>query len=53
MTKRSIEYLQKAAGSITKYEAYLIEGDAVTDEIVLRKILETDSDGNVIMSPTQ
>ena len=45
--QRSVEYLQKAASSVGRFEAYLIEDDLKNDEMVLRKIIDTDRSGNV------
>ena len=50
---RSMEYLQKAASSITTFEAYLIEDDLHGDEMVLRKIIETNRSGGVSTNPSE
>lgn len=48
-----MEYLQKAASSITTFEAYLIEDDLHGDEMVLRKIIETNRSGGVSTNPSE
>ena len=45
------EYLQKAANTISKFEAYLIEDDLHGDEMVLRKIIDTNRSGGVSTDP--
>ena len=49
----SSEYLQKAASSITTFEAYLVEDDLHGDEMVLRKIIETNRSGGVSTNPSE
>ena len=48
---RSLEYLQKAANTISKFEAYLIEDDLHGDEMVLRKVIDTNRSGGVSTNP--
>ena len=53
MKSLSSEYLQKAASSITTFEAYLVEDDLHGDEMVLRKIIETNRSGGVSTNPSE
>ena len=48
---RSLQYLQKAANTISKFEAYLIEDDLHGDEMVLRKVIDTNRSGGVSTNP--